>query len=81
VAFAAGISFGRISTILCVANRAANGARFSSWTSIAMPQQVRTIDKARLREKIGSLTNTDLQIQIEDRLLEHLGIAFDLEDI
>ena len=51
----------------------------SGWTSIAMPQQVRTIDKSRLLEKIGSLPAGDLQTQIEARLLEHLGIAFGFE--
>jgi mRNA interferase MazF len=48
--------------------------------SIAMPQQVRTIDKVRLLEKVGSLTDPYLQAQIENRLLEHLGIAFEIED-
>lgn len=48
----------------------------TKWTSIVMPQQVRTIDKARLLDKIGSLTDTDLQAQIENRLLAHLGIDF-----
>jgi mRNA interferase MazF len=53
----------------------------TGWTSIAMPQQVRTIDKIRLRERIGELADPDLQTQIENRLLEHLGIAFEIEDI
>ncbi len=52
----------------------------TGWTSIAMPQQVRTIDKSRLLEKIGELTDTDLQTEIENRLLEHFAIAFEIEE-
>jgi len=53
----------------------------SGWTSIAMPQQVRTIDKSRLLEKIGELTDPGLQSEIENRLLEHFGIAFEIEEL
>lgn len=52
----------------------------TGWTSIAMPQQVRTIDKSRLLERIGVLTDPDLRVQVENRLLEHLGIAFEIEE-
>lgn len=52
----------------------------TGWTSIAMPQQVRTIDKSRLLERIGALTDAQLQAQVENRLLEHLGIAFEIEE-
>jgi mRNA-degrading endonuclease toxin of MazEF toxin-antitoxin module len=52
----------------------------TEWTSIAMLQQVRTIDRARLLEKIGELNDTALQAQIENRILEHFGIAFEIED-
>jgi mRNA interferase MazF len=45
--------------------------------SIAMPQQVRTIDKARLLERLGSLTSRRLRGAVEDALLEHLGIELD----
>jgi mRNA interferase MazF len=53
------------------------GTRYSS---IAMPQQVRAIDKVRLIRRIGLLADSDLQTQIENRLLEHLGIAFEIEE-
>jgi mRNA interferase MazF len=52
----------------------------TGWTSIAMPQQVRTIDKSHLLEKIGELTDLDLRNEIENRLLEHFGIAFEIEE-
>ena len=45
--------------------------------SIAMPQQVRTISKMRLLDRIGALGDDELQAQIESRLLEHLGIVFE----
>ena len=48
--------------------------------SIVMPQQVRTIDKARLQKRIGELADTKVRAEIEDKLLQHLGIAFDDED-
>lgn len=51
----------------------------SGWTSIAMPQQVRTIDKSRLLERIGELTDPGLRSEIENRLLEHFGIAFEID--
>jgi mRNA interferase MazF len=47
------------------------------YASIAMPQQVRTISKMRLLERIGALEGEELREQIESRLLEHLGIAFE----
>ncbi len=47
--------------------------------SIVMPQQVRTISKSRLLERIGALEDEELREQIENRLLEHLGIAFEEE--
>jgi mRNA interferase MazF len=53
----------------------------TGWTSIAMPQQVRTIDTSRLLEKIGELTDSRLQSEIENRLLEHFRIAFEIEDL
>jgi mRNA interferase MazF len=53
----------------------------TGWTSIAKPQQVRTIDKLRLLEKIGELTDGALQGEIENRLLEHFGIAFEVEEL
>lgn len=47
--------------------------------SIVMPQQVRTISKMRLLDPIGVLSDPDLKAQIENRLLEHLGIEFEME--
>lgn len=49
--------------------------------SIVMPQQVRTISKPRLVERIGVLADEDLRTQIENRLLEHLGIEFEPEEL
>lgn len=46
---------------------------------IAMPQQVRTISKHRLLEPAGSLKDAGLQIRIENRLIEHLGIDFEAD--
>lgn len=45
--------------------------------SIVMPQQIRTIDKKRLLDRMGTLTDSDLRRMIEDRMLQHLGIALD----
>lgn len=47
--------------------------------SIVMPQQVRTISKMRLIERIGALRDPAKQEEIENRLLEHLGIEFEAE--
>jgi mRNA-degrading endonuclease toxin of MazEF toxin-antitoxin module len=52
----------------------------TEWTSIAMPQQVRTIDKSRLLKKIGELTDAGLRSEIENRLLKQFGIAFEIEE-
>jgi mRNA interferase MazF len=48
----------------------------SGYESIVMPYQIRTISKLRLLERIGTLSDQDRQMDIENRLLEHLGIAF-----
>lgn len=48
---------------------------------IVMPQQVRTISKKRLIERVGILGDEDLRIEIENRLIEHLGIEFEAEDL
>ena len=45
--------------------------------SIVMPQQIRTIDKVRLLECLGTLRDEELRRTIEDRMLQHLGIAID----
>jgi mRNA interferase MazF len=47
--------------------------------SILMPQQVRTISKRRLLERAGVLTDESIQVELENRLLEHLGIDFEPE--
>lgn len=49
--------------------------------SLAQPFQVRTIDKIRLLEaSVGSLTDEALREEVEDKLLDHLGITIDSED-
>lgn len=52
----------------------------TGYESIIMPQQVRTISKLRLLERIGVLSDDRLRDQIESRLMEHLGIEFEAED-
>ena len=49
--------------------------------SIVMPQHIRTISKLRLLEKIGRLSSATKQAEIENRLLEHLGILFEAEGL
>lgn len=44
-----------------------------------MPHQVRTMSKLRLLERIGTLEDQERREAIENRLLEHLGIAFEEE--
>lgn len=53
----------------------------TGYTSIAMPQQVRTISRTRLLEKIGRVDDPDLQDLVEVKLMEHFGIAFDTDDL
>jgi mRNA interferase MazF len=48
--------------------------------SIIMPQQIRTISKSRFLSRLGLLNNMDLRRQVEDRMLDHLGISLDIED-
>lgn len=43
--------------------------------SIVMPQQIRTIAKARLLSRFGILADHSLRREIEDRMLDHLGIS------
>lgn len=49
------------------------------YTSLVMPHQIRTISKMRLLEPFGRVVDEALQEQIENRLLEHLDIAFEAE--
>jgi mRNA interferase MazF len=44
--------------------------------SILMPHHIRTISKQRLLDRMGILTDPVLQEEIENHLLEHLGIDF-----
>ena len=57
------------------------GAITAAHESIVMPQQIRTISKRRLLEKIGRLSDPDHQAEIENRVLEHLGIQFEAEGL
>lgn len=50
------------------------------YASVVMVQQIRSISKLRLLERIGSLDNEDYRTQIENRLLEHLDISFEAEE-
>lgn len=45
--------------------------------SIIMPYQIRTIDKTRLVERIGRLTDAQTRTNIEDRIIEHIGVDLD----
>ncbi len=51
----------------------------TGYRSIVMPQQVRSVSKLRLLQRAGSLSDEDIQAEIENRLLEHLGIDFEAE--
>jgi len=44
---------------------------------IIMPYQIRTIDKARLLEQMGRLTHPQVRTDIEDRIIEHIGVNLD----
>ncbi len=45
--------------------------------SIVMPQQIRTVSRLRLLDRLGTVADRELQEEIEDRILEHLGIEFE----
>jgi mRNA interferase MazF len=49
------------------------------FTTIVMPHQIRTISKMRLLVPFGHVSDEALQEEIENRLLEHLDIAFEPE--
>ena len=53
------------------------GAAGNSVDSIVMPHQIRTLARSRVTRTMGSLRHPDLQAEIEERLLEHLGIGFE----
>lgn len=48
--------------------------------SIVMPHQARTVSRRRLLRRIGRLDAPHLQADIEDRLLDHLGVGFETDD-
>ncbi len=56
--------------VMCPAGKAGNPVE-----SIIMPQQIRTISKLRLLERMGVLDDSDLRNEVEDRLLDHLGMG------
>ena len=45
--------------------------------SIVMPHQVRTVSRARVGRRLGSLLAAELRVEVEARLLDHLGIGFE----
>lgn len=45
--------------------------------SIIMPQQIRTISKTRLTDRMGAVADLELRRVIEDKILDHLGISLD----
>jgi mRNA interferase MazF len=53
------------------------GIAGNSVDSIVMPQQIRTLAQSRVTRIMGSLQHADIQEDIEERLLEHLGVGFD----
>lgn len=55
------------------------GAAGNALASIVMPQQIRTISTVRLRTRLGILTDAALRREIEDRMLDHLGIGFETD--
>jgi mRNA interferase MazF len=55
------------------------GVITNAHASVIMPYQIRTISKTRLLERIGRLEDQEYRDQIENRLLEHLDIAFEEE--
>ena len=51
------------------------GAITAEYASIVMPQQVRSIDKVRLLERIGRIEKETWREQIEDQLLLHMDLS------
>lgn len=52
----------------------------NDFDSLIMPQQIRTISKSRLLAPIGVLTDAILRTEVEDRILDHLGISLESEE-
>lgn len=55
------------------------GAAANDVESIVMPQQLRTISRARILRRIGRLTDSELRADIETRILDHLAIEPEVE--
>lgn len=51
----------------------------NEYTSIVMPQQIRTVSKLRLLERIGVCSDPSVQDRIERRMMEHLDLEFEAE--
>jgi mRNA interferase MazF len=49
--------------------------------SIVMPHQVRTVSQDRLLRRLGTLSAPHLRAEIENRLLDHLGVGFEDDDV
>jgi len=45
--------------------------------SSIVPYQIRTIDKTRLLKALGRLEAADVRHQIEERIIEHIGVDLD----
>lgn len=71
---------GKRRTIFSFEVRLPANAAGNALDSIIMPQQIRTISKSRLLEPIGVLTDATLRTEIEDRILDHLGIGLESEE-
>lgn len=57
------------------------GAAGNPRASVVMPHQVRTVSRSRITETLGSLDDPDLRDAVEERMLDHLGIGFDEDDL
>ncbi len=51
------------------------------YSSIVLIHQIRSISKMRLLEAIGSISNEGQKTEIENRILEHLEIAFEEDHV
>lgn len=49
--------------------------------SIVMPHQIRTISKGRLRDQVGFVADEEWRPTIQRRVLEHMGILFEPENL
>lgn len=55
------------------------GAAGNPHESIVMPQQIRTVARARITDRVGALGSPELRRAIEVRILDHLGFGDDGE--